>query len=457
MPANKPAVRRDAGTAKLTLPDGRVLDLPVYGGTLGPDVVDVTPLKQVDMFTYDPGFIATAACASRVTYIDGDAGRLLYRGHPIEQLAEKATFLEVCHLLYHGDIPPPAKLSAFRREITRHTMVTERVADFIKGFDAGAHPMAVMIAVVGALAAFYHDWIDVKNPESRRNSMLRLVAKMPTVAAMSYKYSIGQPFMHPQNRFGFVENFFHMMFATPCEPYKPDPVLVRALDRIFTLHADHEQNASTSTVRLAGSTNANPFACAAAGIASLWGPAHGGANEAVLRMLKEIGTVENIPAYVEAVKSGESGLRLMGFGHRVYKNFDPRAAVMRRTCREVLRRLKLGDERLRIAMALEEVALRDEYFGQAQVVSERGLLFGDCAARAGDSDEHVHGDLRDRPNDRMGDALERVARGPRIPDRPPAPVVSGPEAPQPAVRQKAGGEIESRAACRNLTSGSAFG
>ena len=357
-----PALRRDAGVAKLTLPGGAVLDLPVYGGTLGPDVVDVTPLKKVDMFTYDPGFIATASCSSRVTYIDGDAGRLLYRGYPIEELAERASFLQVCHLLYHGDLPSAAGGAEFEREITRHTMVTERVADFIKGFDAGAHPMAVMIAVVGALAAFYHDWIDVKNPESRRNSMLRLVAKMPTIAAMSYKYSIGQPFMHPQNRLGFVENFLYMMFATPCEDYKPDPVLARALDRIFTLHADHEQNASTSTVRLAGSTNANPFACVSAGIASLWGPAHGGANEAVLRMLKEIGSAENIPAYVEAVKSGESGKRLMGFGHRVYKNFDPRANVMRRTCREVLKRLNLRDERLKIAMALEDVALRDEYF-----------------------------------------------------------------------------------------------
>ena len=355
--------RKVKNTAELRLPGGEVLRLPMYGGALGPDVIDVSPLKKADLFTYDPGFVATAACSSAITYIDGDRGELLYRGYPIEQLAAKATFLQTCYLLYHGDMPTAAQFKSYRNDITRHTMVTERVSDFIKGFDSKAHPMSVMIAVVGALAAFYHDWMDVKDEECRRGAALRLVAKMPTVAAMSYKYSIGQPFMYPRNEFGFAENFLHMMFANPCEEYKRDPVLIRALNRIFILHADHEQNASTSTVRLAGSTNANPFACVSAGIASLWGPAHGGANEAVLKMLGEIGAPENIPAFIKEIKSGKSGRRLMGFGHRVYKNFDPRAAVMRETCHEVLKHLKLGDNRLfKIALELEKIALRDEYF-----------------------------------------------------------------------------------------------
>ena len=349
--------------ATLTLPDGGKLQLPMYGGALGPDVIDISPLKKVDLFTYDPGFVATASCSSGVTYIDGDRGKLLYRGYPIEQLAEKATFLQTCHLLYYGELPTPAQFKAFKRRITRHTMVTERVADFIRGFDVNAHPMAVMIAVTGALAAFYHEWIDVKDQASRDESAMRLVAKVPTIAAMSYKYSMGQPMMYPRNEHGFAENFLYMMFATPCEDYKPDPVLVAALNRIFVLHADHEQNASTSTVRLAGSTNANPFACVSAGIASLWGPAHGGANEAVLKMLAEIGDVGNIPAYIEGVKSGESGKRLMGFGHRVYKNMDPRAGVMRKTCHEVLKHLKLKDDKtFQIALELERIALKDEYF-----------------------------------------------------------------------------------------------
>lgn len=357
------ATRRDAGTARLSLPDGRKIDLPMYGGMLGPDVVDVSPLKKLDIFTYDPGFVATASCSSSVTFIDGDAGQLLYRGYPIEELAEKTTFLETCYLLYHGEMPTARQFREFETNVTHSTMVTERVVDFIKGFNSTAHPMSVMIAVVGALAAFYHDWIDVKNPASRRASSIRLVAKVPTIAAMAYKYSVGQPIMYPQNNLSFVENFLYMMFATPCEPYKPDPVLARALDRIFILHADHEQNASTSTVRLAGSTNANPFACVSAGIASLWGPAHGGANEAVLKMLGEIGEVENIPAYIAGVKSGDASKRLMGFGHRVYKNHDPRANVMRKTCHEVLKRLKLHDDKtFRIALELEKIALEDEYF-----------------------------------------------------------------------------------------------
>lgn len=355
--------RKVKNTAQLKLPSGEVLELPMYGGSIGPDVIDVSPLKQADLFTYDPGFVATASCSSLITYIDGVKGELLYRGYPIEELAAKTDFLQTCYLLYHGEMPTAAQFKAYRSEITRHTMVTERMADFIKGFDSQAHPMAVMIAVVGALAAFYHEWSDVKNPESRRMSAMRLVAKMPTIAAMSYKYSIGQPFMHPQNQFGFAENFLYMMFATPCEPHKADPVLAQALNRIFILHADHEQNASTSTVRLSGSTNANPFACVSAGIASLWGPAHGGANEAVLKMLEEIDDPKNIPAFIKDLKSGTSGRRLMGFGHRVYKNFDPRANVMRETCHEVLRHLKLHDDKLfRIALELEKIALKDEYF-----------------------------------------------------------------------------------------------
>ena len=351
------------GEATLKMPGGETLKLPVFGGSIGPDVVDIRPLKTLDVFTLDPGFVATASCSSRITYIDGDKGQLLYRGYPIEELAAKATFLQTCYLLYHGEMPTPQQFKAYKNEVTRHTMITERVVDFIKGFDSDSHPMAVMIAVTGALAAFYHDWINVKDEESRRMTALRLVAKVPTIAAMSYKYSIGQPFMYPQNNFGFAENFLYMMFATPCEIYRPDPVLVNALNRIFILHADHEQNASTSTVRLAGSTNANPFACVSAGIAALWGPAHGGANEAVLKMLAEIGEPENIPAYIEGVKSGKSGKRLMGFGHRVYKNFDPRSGVMRKTCHEILRHLKLqNDKTFKIALQLEKIALEDEYF-----------------------------------------------------------------------------------------------
>ena len=355
--------RRDAGTAVLKMPDGRKLKLPVYGGTMGPDVIDVSPLKTIDVFTYDPGFVATASCSSAIAFIDGNLGKLTYRGYPIEALAKKADFVATCHLLYHGELPTPAQYREYRKRLSSHTMVNERVSRFMRGFDSNAHPMAIMIAVVGALAAFYHEWIDVKDDGNREQAALWLVAKVPTIAAMSYKYSIGQPFMYPQNKYSYVENFMHMMFATPCESYKPDPVLVGALDKIFVLHADHEQNASTSTVRLAGSTNANPFACVSAGIAALWGPAHGGANEAVLRMLKEIGDVENIPAYIEGVKLGDPSKRLMGFGHRVYKNFDPRAEVMRTTCHEVLKHLKLHDSKaFKIALKLEEIALKDDYF-----------------------------------------------------------------------------------------------
>lgn len=359
--------RRHVGDATLKLHTGEEMQLPVYRGAMGPDVINIAALKKCDLFTYDPGFIATASCSSTITFIDGDKGELLYRGYPIEALATKTDYLSVCYLLYYGELPTATQYKKYSDLITKHTMVYERMGQFINGFDSHSHPMAIMISVVGALAAFYHDWLDVKDPLSRERSALRLVAKVPTIAAMSYKYSIGHPFMYPRNKYNFVENFLYMMFATPCEPYEPDPVIVEAFDTIFTLHADHEQNASTSAVRLTGSTNANPFACIAAGISALWGPAHGGANEAVLKMLEEIGDAENIPAYIEKVKSGE-GTRLMGFGHRVYKNFDPRADVMRKICHKVLKHLKLHDDRLfKIAMELERIAIHDEYFIQRKL------------------------------------------------------------------------------------------
>ncbi len=355
-------IPKHVGDAKLTLPSGEEIILPMYRGALGPDVINIAPLKKVDLFTYDPGFIATAACSSTITFIDGDKGELLYRGYPIESLTGKLDYMSVCYLLYYGELPTATQHKNYSNLITKHTMVYERVGKFINGFDSTSHPMAIMISVVGALAAFYHDWVNVKDSASRERSAVRLVAKVPTIAAMSYKYSIGHPFMYPRNKYNFVENFLYMMFATPCEAYKPDPVVVDALDAIFTLHADHEQNASTSAVRLTGSTNADPFVCVASGISALWGPAHGGANEAVLKMLEQIGTVDNIPAYIEKVKSGE-GPRLMGFGHRVYKSFDPRASVMHKICHKILKHLKLQDNQLfKIALELEKIALSDEYF-----------------------------------------------------------------------------------------------
>jgi len=356
-------VHEQKGIAELKLPSGEVLELPVYGGSKGPDVIDVRPLKSVDMFTYDPGFIATSCCTSRITYIDGDKGQLLYRGYPIEQLAAKSDFVETCYLLYYGELPTERQLSSFREKLTYHTMVTVHVEEFIKGFRSDAHPMSIICAAVGGLASFYHGWINVKDPTSREVSALRLVAKVPTMAAMAFKYCNGLPSMYPKNEYGFVENFFYMMFGTPCEHYDPDPVLVKALDEILILHADHEQNASTSTVRLAGSTNASPFACVSAGIAALWGPSHGGANEAVLKMLNEIGDVSRIPQYIEDIKNPDSGRRLMGFGHRVYKNFDPRASVLRETCAKVLDHLDIKDDvTFKIALELERIALEDEYF-----------------------------------------------------------------------------------------------
>jgi len=339
------------------------LELPVYEGTLGQDVVDVRSLTGRGLFTYDPGFVSTAATESKITYIDGAKGVLLHRGYPIEQLAENSDYLETCFLLLHGELPTQEEKNEFVTTIKNHTMVHEQLSHFFNGFRRDAHPMAVMCGVVGALSAFYHDSLDIHDDHHRVVSAHRLIAKMPTLAAMVYKYTIGQPFVYPRNNLSYSENFLHMMFNTPCEEKEISPVLAKAMDRIFLLHADHEQNASTSTVRLAGSTGANPFACIAAGIAALWGPAHGGANEAVLRMLAEIGDESNIDKFVAKAKDKDDPFRLMGFGHRVYKNFDPRAKVMKQTCDEVLAELGMEDDpMLKIAMKLEKIATEDEYF-----------------------------------------------------------------------------------------------
>ncbi|MGX4644388.1 citrate synthase [Massilia sp. SYSU DXS3249] len=351
--------------ATLSFSDGSPsVDMPIYKGTIGPDVIDIRKLYgQTGKFTYDPGFMSTAACNSSITYIDGDKGELLYRGYPIEQLAVNCDFLETCYLLLNGELPNAEQKATFSDTVTKHTMIHEQMNFFFRGFRRDAHPMSVLVGTVGALASFYHDSLDINDAKQREISAIRLIAKLPTLVAMAYKYSIGQPFMYPRNDLSYSANFMHMMFANPCEEYKVNDVLVRALDRILILHADHEQNASTSTVRLAGSSGANPFACIAAGIACLWGPAHGGANEAALTMLKEIGSVENIPAFIEKVKDKNSGVKLMGFGHRVYKNFDPRAKLMRETCHEVLEELGLQDDPLfKLAMELERIALEDEYF-----------------------------------------------------------------------------------------------
>jgi len=339
------------------------IDLPVLSGNEGPDVIDVSKLTAQGYFTYDPGFVSTAACDSNVTFIDGDKGILLHRGYPIEQLAEHSDYLELCYLLLNGDLPTADEKARFVSTIKHHTMVHEQLSQFFKGFRRDAHPMAIMCGVTGALSAFYHDSLDIDNWDHRRVTAHRLIAKMPTLAAMSYKYSQGEPFIYPRNDLDYAENFLHMMFATPCENYEVNPVIAKAMDRIFLLHADHEQNASTSTVRLAGSTGANPFACIAAGIAALWGPAHGGANEAVLNMLAEIGDEKNINKYVKKAKDKNDPFRIMGFGHRVYKNYDPRAKVMQQTCQEVLNELGVEDDPiLRMAQKLEKIALEDEYF-----------------------------------------------------------------------------------------------
>ncbi|KAA1177652.1 citrate synthase [Photorhabdus heterorhabditis] len=349
---------------KATLtPDGTVaIELDVLTPTLGSKVIDVRTLGSEGFFTYDPGFTSTASCESKITYIDGNEGILLHRGFPIDQLATKSNYLEVCYILLYGETPTQEQFDKFKKIITRHTMIHEQINRLFNGFRRDSHPMAVLCGVTGALAAFYHDALDVNNPHHRDITAYRLLSKMPTVAAMCYKYSIGQPFVYPRNDLSYAGNFLHMMFATPCEEYKVNPVLERAMDRILILHADHEQNASTSTVRTAGSSGANPFACIAAGIASLWGPAHGGANEACLRMLEEIQSVEHIPEFIARAKDKNDAFRLMGFGHRVYKNYDPRATVMRETCHEVLDELGLNDSLLEVAMELERIALHDPYF-----------------------------------------------------------------------------------------------
>ncbi|HSI54815.1 MAG TPA: citrate synthase [Ramlibacter sp.] len=354
--------------ATLSFSDGSPnVELPVYHGSVGPDVVDIRKLyAQTGMFTYDPGFLSTASCQSAITYIDGDKGELLYRGYPIEQLATQCDFMETCHLLLYGELPDATKKQTFTKLVTNHTMVNEQMQFFLRGFRRDAHPMAIMTGLVGALSAFYHDSTDINNPQHRDISAIRLIAKMPTLVAMAYKYTIGQPYMYPKNELSYAGNFLHMMFATPCEAYKVNPVLERALDRIFILHADHEQNASTSTVRLCGSSGTNPFAAIAAGVACLWGPAHGGANEAALNMLGDIqkaGGVEKIGEFIKQVKDKNSNVKLMGFGHRVYKNYDPRAKLMQETCKEVLGELGLENDPLfKLAMALEKIALEDEYF-----------------------------------------------------------------------------------------------
>ncbi|MFT5588202.1 MAG: citrate synthase [Bradyrhizobium sp.] len=352
-------------TATLSFSDGSPsLEMPIYKGTVGPDVIDIRKLYgATGKFTYDPGFMSTAACNSAITYIDGDKGELLYRGYPIEQLAVNCDFLETCYLLLNGELPTVDERSKFVDTVTQHTMIHDQMQFFFRGFRRDAHPMAVLVGTVGALSSFYHDSLDITDPHHREVSAVRLIAKLPTLVAMAYKYNVGQPFVYPRNDLSYSANFMRMMFSNPCEEYKVNDVLVRALDRILILHADHEQNASTSTVRLAGSSGANPFACIAAGIACLWGPAHGGANEAALNMLKEIGTVDKIPEFIAKVKDKNSGVKLMGFGHRVYKNFDPRAKLMRETCYEVLEELGLQDDPLfKLAMALEKIALEDEYF-----------------------------------------------------------------------------------------------
>jgi citrate synthase len=343
---------------------GKSADLPLLTGTIGPQVVDIRRLySDLGHFTFDPGYTATGSCESKITYIDGDIGELMYRGYPIEQLAEKSDFPEVCYLLLYGELPTSEQKKTFVNAITHHTMVHEQLTRFFQGFRRDAHPMAVMCGVVGALSAFYHDSTDISDPHQRMVASHRLIAKMPTIAAMAYKYTLGQPFMYPKNELDYAENFLYMTFGVPCEEYKVSPTLAKAMDKIFILHADHEQNASTSTVRLAGSSGANPFACIAAGIASLWGPAHGGANEAVLKMLMEIGHKDRIPEFIKRAKNKDDSFKLMGFGHRVYKNYDPRAAVLRASCHEVLDELGVRDEPLLdLAMELEKLALKDDYF-----------------------------------------------------------------------------------------------
>ncbi len=370
-PAKLQATRKDqasrfkrTGSAKLSVDGGKPVEFPIYKPVDGASVIDISKLyATTGHFTFDPGFLSTASCDSEITFIDGDKGILRYRGYDIDDLASKANFLETAYLLNYGNLPNKQQKNWFEYTINRHTMVHEQLQFLYRGFPRRAHPMAIMVGSVASLSAFYHDSLDIQDPEQRELAMLRIIAKMPTLAAMCYKYSVGQPFMYPSNDLGFCENFLHMMFATPCEAYKVNPVIADAMEKIFILHADHEQNASTSTVRLSGSSGANPFACLGAGIASLWGPAHGGANEAVIEMLTEIGDIKNIPHFIKRAKDKNDNFRLMGFGHRVYKNYDPRAAVLRKSCHDVLKELgQLDEPLLKIAMELEKIALNDEYF-----------------------------------------------------------------------------------------------
>lgn len=356
--------RQPSGKKAFVEVDGKKVELPVYTGTEGPDVMDISKLyKETGLFTYDPGFLSTASCESKITFIDGDVGILRYRGYDIDDIAENCDYLTSCYLLLYGELPTAEQKAKFDRQITLHTMVHEQIHFLFRGFPRRSHPMAVMVGACSSLSAFYHDSLDINDAKQRELSALRMIAKMPTLAAMVYKYSIGQPFIYPDNELGFAENFLYMMFSTPCEKYKVNPVCARAMEKLFILHADHEQNASTSTVRLAASSGANPFACVGAGIASLWGPSHGGANEAVINMLKEIGSVDRIPEFIKRAKDKNDSFRLMGFGHRVYKNYDPRAKVLREACKEVLHELGIKDEPLlNIAMELERIALEDEYF-----------------------------------------------------------------------------------------------
>jgi len=364
MDAKDGTVKSDASRAATMIINNKQIQMPVRSGVIGPDVIDVARLyRDTGCFTYDPGFTSTANCSSKITYIDGDEGVLLYRGYPIEQLAETSSFIEVCYLLLNGELPSKAQLAEFDNTISHHTMVHEQLTRFFTGFRRDAHPMAIMCGVVGALSAFYHDSTNIHDPKHRMIASHRLIAKIPTIAAMAYKYSIGQPFIYPRNDLDYASNFLQMCFAVPCEPYVVNPTIAKALDKIMILHADHEQNASTSTVRLAGSSGANPFACIAAGIASLWGPSHGGANEAALKMLEEVGSIDHVPEFVKRVKDKNEGVRLMGFGHRVYKKYDPRAKVMQQTCHEVLDMLGIKEEPLlKVAMELERIALQDDYF-----------------------------------------------------------------------------------------------
>ncbi len=360
---------KDGNKASTVSVDGTDYEFPVLSPTLGPDVINISKLyKEADVFTFDPGFTSTASCESAITFIDGDKGELLYRGYPIDQLAEKSHYLEVCYLLLYGELPTSAQLDDFESRVTRHTMLHEQMQHLFRGFRRDAHPMAIICGVVGALSAFYHDSTDIKDPWQREVATIRMIAKIPTIAAWAYKFSIGQPYIYPRNDLDYASNFLHMCFAVPCEDYEVDPILTRAMDRIFTLHADHEQNASTSTVRLAGSSGANPFACIAAGVACLWGPAHGGANQACLEMLREIGTVDRIPEFIARAKDRDDPFRLMGFGHRVYKNFDPRAKVMKQSADEVLDLLGIENNKtLQVAKELERIALEDPYFAEKKL------------------------------------------------------------------------------------------